>query len=117
MFVKKLDSSDCKSSVAEQLCVVLNDMQHIQNKLSPPQLEGAGGSVMVVSVFEELQLEGFFSWIEAEKGLGQRARSQIRDIVESTVITIQVKIHVATEKLAQQVQLWVWSAEVDNHML
>ena len=89
--------------MADQLCIVLNDMQHIQTKLSPPQLEGAGGGVGVVSIFEELQLESFFGWIEAEKGLGQSARSQIRDTVESTVLTIQVKIHVATEKLAQQV--------------
>ena len=102
---------------ADQLCLILNDMQHIQTTLSPPQLEGGGGAsggcdggggggVKVTSIFEELQLEGFFSWIETEKGLGQRARSQVRDTVESTVLAIQNKIHVATEKLAQQVCWW-----------
>lgn len=118
VFARNRDSSECakmSGGAADQLCLILNDMQHIQTTLSPPQLEGGGGAsgggdgvgggggAKVTSIFEDLQLEGFFSWIETEKGLGQRARSQVRDTVESTVLAIQNKIHVATEKLAQQV--------------
>ncbi|KAL5473217.1 hypothetical protein EMCRGX_G027670 [Ephydatia muelleri] len=117
VFARNRDSSECakmSGGAADQLCLILNDMQHIQTTLSPPQLEGGGGAsgggdgvgsgggVKVTSIFEDLQLEGFFSWIKTEKGLGQRARSQVRDTVESTVLAIQNKIHVATEKLAQQ---------------
>eukprot|EP00731_Ephydatia_muelleri_P029259 Em0020g903a len=117
VFARNRDSSECakmSGGAADQLCLILNDMQHIQTTLSPPQLEGGGGAsgggdgvgggggAKVTSIFEDLQLEGFFSWIETEKGLGQRARSQVRDTVESTVLAIQNKIHVATEKLAQQ---------------
>ena len=54
---------------ALQLCVILNNMQHIRQELSK---------------FEEtLQLQSFYDWLEQEEKAGQRCRELVRNLLES----------------------------------
>lgn len=93
-----VDKETGRFNVTVQLCVVLNNMQHIRDKLSPPQGSAEKG------LMEELKLESFFAQLDAKmRGMGEQARGLVKDIVESAAEDIQHKLLVVTTALGQQV--------------
>ena len=92
-----VDKETGRFNVTVQLCVVLNNMQHIRDKLSPPQGSAEKG------LMEELKLESFFAQLDAKmRGMGEQARGLVKDIVESAAEDIQHKLLVVTTALGQQ---------------
>ena len=93
-----VDKETGKFNVTVQLCIILNNMQHIRDKFSPPQGSTEKGLI------EELKLETFFAQLDAkQKGIGEQARGIVRDIVENAAEDMQHKIVVVTMELGQQV--------------
>ena len=93
-----VDKETGKFNVTVQLCVILNNMQHIRDKFSPPQGSTEKG------LMEELKLESFFGQLDAKRnGTGEQAKSLVKDIVESAAEDIQHKLLVVTMALGQQV--------------
>ncbi|KAL5473226.1 hypothetical protein EMCRGX_G027680 [Ephydatia muelleri] len=92
-----VDKETGKFNVTVQLCVILNNMQHIRDKFSPPQGSKEKG------MMEELKLESFFAQLDAKRnGTGEQAKSLVKDIVESAAEDIQHKLLVVTTALGQQ---------------
>eukprot|EP00731_Ephydatia_muelleri_P029253 Em0020g897a len=67
-----VDKETGKFNVTVQLCVILNNMQHIRDKFSPPQGSKEKG------MMEELKLESFFAQLDAKRnGTGEQAKSLV----------------------------------------
>ena len=87
-----------KFNVTVQLCIILNNMQHIRDKFWPPQGFTEKG------LMEELKLETFFAQLDGkQRGLGEQARGLVKDIVENAAEDMQHKILVVTMDLGQHV--------------
>lgn len=97
---KFLDKETGKFSFTDELCIILNNIQHVQSKISSLQLSG---EQLPGGILSELQLEVLLDRLDKrEKGIGQRARSVITDVICSAAEDIQHKIFDAIDLLGEQ---------------
>ena len=73
-------------------------MEYMQNKLSPQD------STNVTGLVEELQLQSSFEWLQKEKGIGDKAKKLVGDIVDSAANDIEHKIVGVSRQLGEQVK-------------
>ena len=104
---KKVDtcfSKDGKFIATVQLCIILNNMQTIQDKLSPPDFppDGTTGS-KPVGIIDELGLQEFFDWLEQERKIGLKLKEFVNKTMRNAADDIHHKIRVVTGQLGQQV--------------
>ena len=92
-------------SVTVQLCVMLNNMQHTQDKLLSTQAKRSGAEQQgeqQQNLFDELQLDKIFEWLQKEKGIGLQAQKVVTDIMTSAADDIRNRIYGITERLSQR---------------
>ena len=91
-------------SVTVQLCVMLNNMQHTHDKLLSTQVKRNGSEQgEQQNLFDELQLDKIFEWLQKEKGIGVQAQKVVTDIMTSAADDIRNRIYGITERLSQRV--------------
>ena len=95
---KFLDKDTGKFGFTDELCIILNNIQHVHSKIS---LTGEQSSALM----HELQLEALFERLDRQKGMGQRAREVITSIARSAAEDIQQKIFDVIDLLGEQVGL------------
>ncbi|KAL5473224.1 hypothetical protein EMCRGX_G027677 [Ephydatia muelleri] len=95
---KFLDKETGKFSFTDELCIILNNIQHVQSKISLLNISGECSS----GIINELQLEILFDRLEREKGIGQLARTVITDVMHSAAEDIQHKIFDVIDLLGEQ---------------
>ena len=104
--METFSSKDGKFVATVQLCIILNNMQTIKDKLSPPDLALDGPSEpKPVGIIDELGLQEFFDWLEQEKGIGLKLKEFVNKTMHNAADDIQHKIHVVTKQLGQQVNV------------
>eukprot|EP00731_Ephydatia_muelleri_P029266 Em0020g910a len=90
-------------SVTVQLCVMLNNMQHTHDKLLSTQVKRNGSEQgEQQNLFDELQLDKIFEWLQKEKGIGVQAQKVVTDIMTSAADDIRNRIYGITERLSQR---------------
>lgn len=99
---KFLDKETGKFVFTDELCIILNNTQHVQSKISLRNLSGECSS----EIIDELQLEMLYDRLEREKGIGQQTRIVITDIIHSAAEDIQHKIFDVIDLLGEQVSLY-----------
>ena len=96
---KFLDKDTGTFSFTDELCIILNNIEHVRSKISLSKPTGE----QLSSLIDELQLEILFDRLEREKGIGQQARSLITTIINSAAEDIQHKIFDVIDLLGEQV--------------
>ena len=96
-------SKDGKFIATVQLCIILNNMQAIKDKLSPPDLPPS--EPKPVGIIDELGLQEFFDWLEQEKGIGLKMKEFVNTIMNNAADDIHHKICIVTVQLGKQVIL------------
>ena len=86
-----------------QLCTILNNMQTIRDKLSPPGPSDGISEPKPVGIIDELGLQEFFDWLEQEKGIGLKLKEFVNRTMHNAADDINHKMHVVTGQLGQQV--------------
>ena len=110
---KKVDtcfSKDGKFIATVQLCIILNNMQTIQDKLSPPDFppDDTTGS-KPVGIIDELGLQEFFDWLEQERKIGLKLKEFVNKTMYNAADDIHHKICMVTSQLGKQVSENVFS--------
>ena len=99
--VETCSSKDGKFIATVQLCIILNNMQAIKDKLSPPDLPPS--EPKPVGIIDELGLQEFFEWLEQEKGIGLKLKEFTSRTMHNTASDIFNKIHLVALKVREQV--------------
>ena len=106
---KKADqcfSTDGKFIATVQLCTILNNMQTIRDKLSPPELlSDEIGDTKPVGIIDELGLQEFFDWLEQEKGIGLKLKEFVNRTMHNTADDISNKMSTGIFHLEKQVNV------------
>ena len=92
-----------------QLCVMLNTMQHTHDKLLSTQAKRGASEQGEQNLFDELQLDKIFEWLQKEKGIGVQAQKVVTDIMSSAADDIRNRIYGITERLSQKVCVFFFS--------
>ena len=93
-----LDKNTGNFTVTTQLCIILNNMEHMQQKLL------SQSSKNVPILVEELNLQSSFEWLQGEKGIGDQAKKCMEDILDSAANDIKHKVMVVIKQLDKQVK-------------
>eukprot|EP00731_Ephydatia_muelleri_P029246 Em0020g890a len=102
---KKADkcfSKDGKLVSTVQLCIILNNMQAIRDKLSPPDLSDGISEPKPVGIIDELGLQELFDWLEQEKGIGLKLKEFVNRSMHNTADDIHNKMSIGISHLEKQ---------------
>ena len=88
-----------------QLCIILNNMQAIRDKLSPPDLSDGISEPKPVGIIDELGLQELFDWLEQEKGIGLKLKEFVNRSMHNTADDIHNKMSIGISHLEKQVNL------------
>lgn len=92
-----VDKDTGKFNVTTQLCIILNNMGYMEQKLSSQKSQN------VPSLVEELELQSSFEWLQKESGIGDQAKKLVGEIVDSAANDIEHKIMGVSKQLGEQV--------------